>query len=144
MSTSTDAILCYGVEFEEGYEFPWDDAEGEFEGFEEWWTLQCGVSAPKVPYSPESKEEYNKYWDIKREKMEECPVELVLHCSGEYPMYIIAAKGSVTTAYRGTPVTVSPLGFDKTSEYHTAVAEFVDKYEIFGPRPDWLLCSYWG
>ena len=38
MSTSTDGQICYGIAFEEGFEFPWD--ADEYDGdIEEWWTV---------------------------------------------------------------------------------------------------------
>lgn len=37
MTTSTNAELCFGIEFDEGYEFPWDE---EWEDIEDWWIYE--------------------------------------------------------------------------------------------------------
>ncbi len=77
--------------------------------------------------------------------METCPVELVSHCSGDYPMYIIAAKDSKQSASRGYPEELNLASMvEATESYKKAVSDFLDKYNIvYTGNISWILCSYW-
>jgi hypothetical protein len=76
-------------------------------------------------------------------------VEMESHCSGDYPMYVLAAK--VITAYRGDAKVVelpdlvdrSRPGVESWNDKLTAALDalgITPKQQ----RPEWLLCSYWG
>lgn len=135
MGVSTDGILCFGVAFEDGYNFPWwpqdDNEEDGDQDFDDWWAAQTGIAHPPVPFSDESKPAYHAYWDAKRKALETCPVELVNYCSCDCPMYILAARDSVTNASRGYPEEVDlPALASKTEQYREAVKEFCRKYKL--------------
>lgn len=135
MGRSTNGELWYGVVFEEDAEFPWDVEP--FDGdLEDWWRAEHGFDHA---YPREGWLEAQKAFDAAHP----CPVETVNYCSGDYPMYGLAVKGTVTTAYRGTPKRIEGLGI---SEAETQpFKDFLAKYEL---KPEgeagWWLSSYWG
>ena len=108
MSTSTDGILCYGVDLGDCDEDP-----------PEW-------LAKFIEDTDNCKD--SKY-----------PVKLVYHCSGEYPMYIIAAKGTLSESWRGSPkkpvMIVAP-------ESERLLISFLREHDI-KDNPSWLLASMW-
>lgn len=161
MGVSTDAIIVYGIAFEEGFEFPW--SSDEFEGdFESWWRHVSGYKPPfeiwgkhdRLPGITES--QVSEYYDhqIAWEKANRPPVEPVSHCSGEYPMPILAVGGTENRAWRGSPIDISspssPLDIDinrfsVTKEQHNALLAFCNQHSIEATEPPrWWLCSYWG
>jgi hypothetical protein len=124
MGQSTNGELWYGVVFEDGYEFPWraeqgfDDAKG---------------------YPAEGWLEYQNAFDAEHP----CPVEVVNYRSGDYPMYGLAVRGTVKTAYRGTPEKVEGIGISEGEEQ--LLKGFLQQYDL---KPEsetgWWLSSYWG
>jgi hypothetical protein len=64
------------------------------------------------------------------------------HCSGEYPMFFIAAQGSVVTAWRGKPKSIEALTVDP--DWRSNLAAFCEKYGVPWEEPGWWLVSYWG
>lgn len=154
MGVSTDGQICFGVLFEDGYEFPWD--ADEFEGFEEdWWRSVNGYIPLHKPYTEDGN--YAPGWGQNDPRLDEhykhkqawedehpLPFELVNYCSGEYPMYILAIPGTVITAYRGVPVEIQPsLTIDKKAldRFNDLCAKFNIEFE---QGPCWWLSSYWG
>jgi hypothetical protein len=118
MGISTNGSICYGILFDEDFEFPWDDEENE--GYiEDWW------------------ENFNE--DAK------CPVEIVNVCSCDYPIYILAVKGSVRTCRRGYPtdIDMNTLLSSVGAKEHQELLEFCDKYKIDTDEetPKWWLGS---
>lgn len=75
-------------------------------------------------------------------------VEIVMHCSAEYPMHIVAIPGTAISAYRGspTPVAVDSL-LPGTEADNELLLAFLKKHKLKkskGAKPGWWLCSYWG
>lgn len=138
MGQSTNGQLCYGVVFEDGYEFPWD-AE-PFDGdLEEWWRAENGFDDTKG-YPAEGWLEYQKQFDAERP----CPAKLINYCSGEYPMYMLAIPSTALTAWRGSPKRMDALP-EMSEADQKAFALFLEKYDL---KPEgeagWYLSSYWG
>lgn len=114
MGVSTDAQICFGVALEEGFEppvqpsLPDEDEDGNYQDLSEW------------------------YDDFDGD-----PIELVLHCSYDYPMYIIAAKGSLSRASRGYPSDLSPEQLDQSvsPEAKQAVVDFCREELAFEEEP---------
>ena len=80
MGVSTDAIICYGIPFKEGTEFPWEDKE-----IEDWWLEVCGYKEPFKIFTEEG--EYidgikplqsvmYEYFKHKREFLENNPLPI--------------------------------------------------------------------
>jgi hypothetical protein len=83
------------------------------------------------------------YWDREREAKARLGVEFESYCSGEYPMYALAAKGSVQTAHRGD---CDPVDFTVQPDWDDKLRAAL---EVLGMTPTqdkakWLLCSWWG
>lgn len=156
MGTSTNAILVYGYDLG-------SDEEWRVEGAGEY-----GELPPLEWYDEDSEDDFAEqaqnrllavlagftetdwqadgYYDRQREAEQRLGVEFAYYCSGEYPMYILAAK--VITVHRGDIKVVDPpslvqdpLKSDWNDKLNVAVAALglTPKQQ----RPEWLLCSYW-
>lgn len=156
MSTSTDGQICYGVVFEEDYEFPWDD-EVYNGDFDEWWLVESGWRWNKEnPYTPDgeyasgfSKDDprIDEYYDSRNawKDAHPAPVELVNYQSGECPAYILAIPSSVLIAHRGYAEVFRPSELVAKDDEAEKLMEFCSKYGLeFEEGPCWLLSSYWG
>ena len=124
MGVSTDAILVFGIDFDE--EPPWepfeenDDSEAEkVKNFLGW-----------MAWSGETVD----------------GVKVVEHQSASAPAYIIGIADSIITANRGYPVKVSKTTLQPHEQWAPMLVQFMSKYGIstedMAP-PGWLLCSYW-
>lgn len=78
-----------------------------------------------------------------REFRETCPADMVMHCSYDYPMYILAVRGTETTASRGYPETLDDALPTVPSEKIDAFKAWCAERGIDGD-PKWILCSMWG
>jgi hypothetical protein len=155
MGVSTDGQICFGVAFDEGFEFPWD-AE-QFDGDpQRWWRSVNGYSNPNWdPFDehgnykpgvthddPRRKTFWQHGWDW--DKANPVPIILVNYCSGDVPMYIVAVPGPNLSCSRGYPEAFDPSTLTVTEEA-AVLTEFLTKYEIeFEGPPKWYLSSYWG
>lgn len=127
MGMSTDGQLCFGICFEDGFEFPWDNEEFD-NSIERWW------NANKTDNTPPN-------------------IELVNYCSCDYPAYILALRDTVVTAWRGRPQTVDIATIMKYSgeegrrRAEAILFEFCAKAGIEldeDQKPDWYVSSYLG
>jgi hypothetical protein len=147
MGQSTDGQLCYGIQFHEGFEFPWENY-----GEEEWWREVNGYKPPFQLYSDDNESGYapgiktknglygrvevedeklvDSYYEHQHEWDEKnpIPVELVNYCSGECAMYIIALKESFKSANRGFPEVINPEELKVTEEQKQKLLDFCNKY----------------
>jgi len=161
MGISSDGQLCYGIAFEEDYNFPWLDEEWDSD-YEEWWFSGiCGYKPPFELYDERGKfikgerppqEKMDEYYeDIgKFRKLNPMPVEIIGFCSYDYTMYIIAAPETYTNVRRGY---VEEVGTYKVEpEKKNAVISFCEKYcktedeydNFPEMKPCWLLSSMYG
>jgi hypothetical protein len=149
MGQSTDAILCWGIEVTEDDEgVPWDEAAEEA-GFDEGGAdeeylalVLCGLA----PYRGDNDAALREYWKAKREALKACDIELVRHCSYDYPMYVLAIAASKVKANRGYPQTITKAHIDQ-AEADTWQAKLTDACEKLGVEPQsgqWILCSMLG
>lgn len=157
MSVSTDGQICYGILFDEDYEFPWSTDEYEDSDISYWWRDMNGYINPiESPYTEDGyKPGYtsgdprvNEYYEHSYKWLESnpLPVELVNYQSGECPAYILAIPSTVKTANRGNPIAFSPgIELVVSGQDRQALIDFCTKYglEINAP-PSWYLSSYWG
>lgn len=152
MGQSTNAILCFGISLEEGYEPVWCDTEYDSD-IDDWWCTVNGYKRPFELYDNQgnyiyvngikpSEERIQEYFHHKRiwQKDHPLPIREVVHCSGDYPMYIIAVPGTVVVAHRGYPVEIDNHAVD--SEAFINFLSFCYKYNIYGDVK-WWLCSMW-
>jgi hypothetical protein len=129
MGVSTDAILCHGIDLNtEDDDVPsfLEDFDGDFDEFLD-------------HINGLSDAEHN----VRSEAHDACPAELVRYCSREYPMHILAIRGTASKARRGSVVEIESLEVDP---------EAIDKFKKFcqdndidyGDGPKWCLVSMWG
>ena len=155
MGIDSNAYLHYGVQLpseEDGATYPWDAHDCDFEV---WYAIEVlGLTEPNVPFdldNPEYKKIWCEYLDKRREAIKQnCPFELVYHCSSDYIMSILAIKETCHDAWRGQPVKVDMNKWSnvETIEWNRLLAELCEKYNIpvdeTNKQPEWWLCSYMG
>jgi hypothetical protein len=147
MSTSTDGILAYGYDLTE-----W--AENLDEGAHDWLsedddselgdaierTLLAAVGFTATWETWDKSAEGRSFYAAEDDAKKLLGVELVTHCSGDYPAYILAAKSQ--TASRGCPRPIDltlPDNADERLRWAVGVLGISQLAE-----PQWLLASYWG
>ena len=158
MGMSTDGQICYGIIFEEGFEFPWDVEEYD-NNIENWWRHVNNFKPAKEIYTDEgekiegiTKEEVDQYWEeiLKWDKENPVPVEVVNYCSYDFPMYILAIQGTVTTNSRGYPqeldfnkltLSIEPQNYKKFIEF---IRQWFPDLSEEERRPKWWLSSLIG
>lgn len=153
MTTSTNGQICYGVLFDEDHEFPWDEWE---DGIEEWWLYRvCDYHNPFELFDERGnwldgakppEQRIREYYDHRHTFLDShpIPVRLVNYCSGDYPMYIVAAPSSVIIASRGYPEAIGVRSFATvTEEEAVLLIEFCRKHLGVTEGPRWWLSSYW-
>jgi hypothetical protein len=158
MGQSTNGQICFGILFPEDYKLPWKDSSEE-----DWWRTVNGYKPPFELYNSQGEylngkkppqSEIDQYYQAQREFDDNnpFPFELVNYCSLDCPMYILAIKESVKTAYRGYPEEISPQTLVEQYEWKTQLNDFAEKYintsesaeEEIDLTPKWYLSSYWG
>lgn len=133
MGVSTDGILVFGIqlpeeetpEFLEGFENDFDDFIDSLNGLPQW---------------GEEGHDWNKTHAFR----DNFPVDLVQHCSYDYPMYILAVRGTEIMASRGYPKEIDPLTLKVDPEKIEFLRKFCEEYGIEWEEPKWYLCSMWG
>lgn len=125
MGTSTDAILCYGININENYLADCEEDTGELD---ESWAKENGSKLIRwMLYYGESVN----------------GVKIITHCSDEYPMYLLVAEGSDVTAWRGYPKKINSI--DPNLNWNNLIANFVEENNVqTDGEIGWWLCSYWG
>jgi len=154
MGTSTDGQICFGVMFEEDYEFPWSDRD---DGIEDWWLEESGwkydgenpfdADGNFAPGFKEDDPRVDAYFDSQSswKKSHPCPVVEINYQSGDYPAYILAIPDSLQTANRGNPVAINPEELSVDGSAIEALKEVCAKYDLkYEGEPSWYLSSYWG
>ena len=117
MGISTDGQICFGVLFEEGYEFPWDCEEYAYDIYIWWDKIAESGSLPAIP---------------------------VNYCSCDYPMYILAIPKTLFIANRGYPVKFNPKELEVSQDEVNNLLDFCKKYGLeFIDGPAWFLSSNW-
>lgn len=140
MGVSTNAILFYGVHFEEGTEFPWD--EGDDNDVDGWYAEKMGVPRPEGEYNEKA---YDKYRDERRPLLDKMGVEVGSHCSDKCPMPYISVRGTEVLACRGYPEEIDPKKLVQPSPKQIqALKDFLELAGLEWEEPKWWLVSYWG
>lgn len=130
MGVSTDGILVFGIECGEDEETP--EFMSGFDDFDEYLDSLSGLPQWGEPgHNFAANAEFRKT----------VPADMVLHCSYDYPMYILAVRGTQVTARRGYPQEIESLGVDPAKL--AAFKVWAEERGITG-EPKWLLCSMWG
>jgi hypothetical protein len=159
MGVSTDGVISYGIPFEEGFKFPWDDPAFDSD-IEKWWKDVQGYA----PLHDDLWDENGDYGEgYTGEKLEEeqdherafmkthpLPIAIENYCSYDCPMYMITLSRGLTNR-RGYPEEIDVGMFDVGSEERKSLIDFCEEYikpcegyEMPELDPKWYLSSYWG
>ena len=137
-----DAILAFGVSLDADQEIPWQSARSAIS----WW-LDVNDYEPPLDITDEQgywlpgNERKVDYFSPRRAFLREhpLPVEIVMYGSDENPMYIIAAPGTVLTAYGSKAESI--ILPEPSMEMTQAVIDFCVNFELKGDGPAWWLTS---
>jgi len=152
MGVTTDGRICFGILFEEDYEFPWD----AIDDIEEWWLEENNFSHSIEIYDETgnykngrvpSEEEVDIYWAEQNDFLVEnpIPIELVNCCSCDCPIYILAIPRTVITASRGCPEIFNPEKMKVSKQEVMELFDFCVEYLNIeeGTSANWYLSSLW-
>jgi hypothetical protein len=156
VGVSTDAIICYGIPVKEDVKLPWNDDNGQGD-IEDWWLYTAMKFCHTFdPYDKEGNrlegttDDMISAYHAEADKFLEdhpCPVELIWHCSYDYPMFIIALPGSLVTSCRGDVTKIDPDMIAKAPFYQgtAALHDFIYTHKIpTDGKIGWHLVSMWG
>lgn len=117
MGTSTNAQIVYGFEVEE------DTLDHE----------RCNQLMD---------EDYSSLTKLEKE----LGLELVYHCSGDFPLYIVGLASTYAIAYRGDVKELDPWAMTRmdTEEMDGQLAKIAMTLGITPKPGKWCLTSYWG
>lgn len=151
MGQSTDGQLGFGVVFEEGYEFPWED------DIEDWWLNECGFKPSVEIYGDTatgyannvhpSQKVIDNYYDEKQAFKEAHPLpgRFENYCHHECPMWMLMVPSTFKRNSRGDATEIDPQKMTVTDEEKKALLDFCEKYDLkYENGPSWFLTSYWG
>lgn len=143
MGQSTNAIIAYG--FDLGDELPesLQSLMSEYEGdSEEVLAADIGIELPQYTAGCD----YSAYSASRNAGLADLKIDLITHCSGEYPMYFLAARGSNKLASRGNPTSLSARDLDD-GKFDQGVIDamhaFCDRHDIEWQIPQWHIFSMW-
>lgn len=69
------------------------------------------------------------------------PIELVSHCSGEHPMWMLVLKEPGYRAHRGYPSEIDPASLTVPNDASATLRAACDKYGLPWSEPKWILAS---
>ena len=165
MGVSTDAILFYGLAWEDeldllarhvkvdraleweevvarkrGHRNPWDDLDSTTGSYEE-----CRKRVDD--WDAANRVAIDAWFDTKAAINAEFGVDIDWHCSDDCRMPYLFVASTRVRAYRGTVVVVDATSLFVLSEWADMLKRFADELEIDvseAKGPGWLLVSHWG
>lgn len=166
MGQSTDAEIAFGVDFGDDHPLLGEDEDEGSEDLGDYLAARTGLIDPdseipeEINYGSlddfarwkDENPEWTKRTRVYRQKVleleDEAPIEIIAHSSGEYPMYIVAIKGTHLVASRGYPKEFEPTALWVDAASISAAQKFCEEYEIntedhHFEDPKWLLFSMW-
>lgn len=110
------------------------------------WLADLAEAPP--PYELGKTLDFDTWSKMRREAIDALGVEVVSHCHIDSLMYGLAAKASVTQAWRGYPQSIDIDNAIANVRNHDAILDrFIETAGLpaaqLGPR-GWWLVSYWG
>jgi hypothetical protein len=136
MGISNDSLIAYGIDLGEEAPAFLEDFDGDLDEF-----ISEAAGLKRPDHQEYSGADWSTFWAKQREFESKFPVELVTYCSYDYPMYILALRGTVIRASRGDPVEFTPDALE-----HQIPQKRQDQYRKFltdhGYDPDeakWFL-----
>lgn len=144
MGISSDGLLVFGFPIGEEDENPLPNLLGDgedFEDFEDFIADEAGIGQWSDYFTDEQS---SHYLAKKCEVVAACPVDLVRHCSYEYPMYFLAVRGTDRSASRGSPEEISLESMAVAPEKIEAAKQWCVEHNIEWQEPKWYLASLYG
>lgn len=154
MGVSTDGILAYGYNLG-GDDSGWEVAQAdEYGGLTLDWLDEDDDFAAEAEKRllaaagfTETDWQVDGYFAREKAAKEGLGVKFESYCSGDYPLYVLAAK--VITVSRGYVEHIDMTELVEAPNVHGWDDKLRGALEILGltPKqesPRWLLCSYWG
>lgn len=147
MGTSTNGILAYGIDLGEDFGFDYDEPQPAWIDDEDDEAPETVLLAANGFTEPEpdittDRDGWRSWRSRQRDAKKDLGVELVHYCSGDVPMYILAAKHF--EVYRGD---TEEVDFDLPKNANERLAWALDVLgldKFKDQRPKWLLASWWG
>ena len=137
MGVSTDGILTYGVDFGEDLPKPlmefMEDTENDYS---EYFYEKLGVKY-------ENYDSYEAFSLAKDKVKHDIPCEIVMHCSYDFPMYIISIPGTTANASRGWPEGQGINILAPEPEKIEKMRKWFQKEGWSWVEPQWILASMW-
>lgn len=146
MGVSTDAILAFGFDLGDeddgtlAERFSAEEDGDDFD-FDDWIAKQAGAIYPAGHAGIDSPE-YVSYSEKRNAALAACPVEVITHCSYDYPMHFLALRGTEARAWRGHPRSVQTE--PPQPERISAMRAFCEEHGIEWQEPQWHIFSMWG
>lgn len=131
MGQSTNAILAFGFDLGDSENLP----QGLYNKLAEYDNDTEALIAAELNLPPMD------YTSL-RAAIDKFPVEFITHCSGDYPMYFLAVRGTKQVALRGSPTDIV-YGHVHDVEIK-ALKDFCHRHDIAWQEPKWYIFSYWG
>ena len=130
MGVSSNGILVYGINFDEE---PPEFIEAFDNDFDDYLNSLSGLPEYGQP---------GHDFAAQRAFRETVPADMTMYCSYEYPMYILAVRGTETVVHRGYVKDIESL--EVPADRVEAFKAWCIDRGIQNPEPKWLLCSMYG
>jgi hypothetical protein len=145
MSVSTNAIIAFGFDLGEEEDLPEQLSELLKEHEHE--TDEClaadhGIELPQYAIGCD----YKEYSAGRESALVQLKINLIPHCSGDYTMYFLAARGPDKKANRGHPTALEPYDLNSEKfgqEAIDAMRSFCERHSIEWQEPKWHIFSMW-
>lgn len=146
---NTDGQICYGILFEEGYEFPWDIEP--WDGAEAWWRDVNGYESLEYPWAANGayKPGYSaddprvrEYFIHRRTWDEVNPFPITLVDCGYCDLWILAVTSSFISC--DSPEAFNPADLIVHVDETMVLLDFCRRWDIELHDPKWWLNTYQG
>ena len=129
MGQSTDAFLAFGIDLGDEVEWPAYLTDGDEDSDYPDLAVYLGKKAGLAD------DAYAEQWALERAY----PLDLVRHCSGDYPMWFLALRDTVVRASSGDP---KPAAMREiTDEDRALIKAFCEEHGLAWEEPDWMIFS---
>lgn len=143
MGISSDGMLYFGFPIgeEDQHISEFDFVEESDEEFDDIIIREAGLRKWEETTEGEDRDNWRK--DC-RKAQEECPVDLKIYCSYDYPMHMLVARGLTYSVSGGYYEEIDPEKLKVPQDNIDAMKKWCDDHKIEWQEPKWLLCSLYG
>lgn len=140
MGQSTNAILAFGFDLGEELPESLQIAMEEDEDFE--WDRFLAEDSGVIYPDYGAYNVHGEYAQAEKEALAKVHIQVILHCSYDYPMYFLSIRGTEQTACRGYPRTID-TAMQGIGDQRQALKDFCTKHGIEYKEPQWYIFSMW-